>query len=274
MSKDTLKNLNKPLGNENSITDNFRGDDLARETQAARYWNMRYHQVVQERDEFKSDTEIYKYQYEDLKVRNDSNISLARSQIDDLKISLSYRNARLKHINAIALEAIEIGEGFVNEEYDGTKHFNENINKFIDLRQKLGAAEAMPIPKQEPVFYYRPTSSGGYEGPIWAGSIEKCRIDSGVWKPLFAEPQPAQAAAIPEGKLIGILDMVESSIKTAYCNAYPVCCGKGGESCCGSPDPEWSSEDKAVISALEPLQKYISEMLTAAPKPDSAGGES
>jgi len=55
----------------------------------------------------------------------------------------------------------------------------------------------------EPVFYYRPTSSGGYEGPIHAGSIEKVRVDSGVWKPLYAEQVTPNKAEVPSYIKIG-----------------------------------------------------------------------
>jgi hypothetical protein len=44
----------------------------------------------------------------------------------------------------------------------------------------------------QPLFWYRPRSDGGYEGPIHNETIEKVRRDSGVWVPLY----PPQVAAV------------------------------------------------------------------------------
>ena len=50
---------------------------------------------------------------------------------------------------------------------------------------------------RNPLFYFRPRSDGGYEGPIHAGSIEAVRVKSGAWLPLYAAPtaQPAPPVA-------------------------------------------------------------------------------
>lgn len=42
----------------------------------------------------------------------------------------------------------------------------------------------------EPLFWYRPSSDGGYEGPIPHSSIEEVRKNSGAWHPLYAHPAP------------------------------------------------------------------------------------
>ncbi|MET0356185.1 MAG: hypothetical protein ABW044_05365 [Cellvibrio sp.] len=70
----------------------------------------------------------------------------------------------------------------------------------------------------EPVFYYRPTSSGGYEGPIHANSIEKVRIGSGVWKPLFDHSRPS-----PNKADVTSSDLIESgkAFLAAWDEIYP-----------------------------------------------------
>lgn len=46
---------------------------------------------------------------------------------------------------------------------------------------------------QEPLFWYRPRSDGGYEGPLHNGQIEDARKESGAWVPLFAGAAPVSA---------------------------------------------------------------------------------
>ena len=53
---------------------------------------------------------------------------------------------------------------------------------------------AKPV-QREPLFWYRPCSDGGYEGPISNGSIEDVRKRSGAWIPLVAAPVQAGAQA-------------------------------------------------------------------------------
>lgn len=52
----------------------------------------------------------------------------------------------------------------------------------------------------EPLFWYRPRSDGGYEGPLHSGQIEDVRKASGAWVPLFAGAAPASAepVALPQ----------------------------------------------------------------------------
>ena len=66
------------------------------------------------------------------------------------------------------------------------------------------AAGAQPV-QQGPLFWYRPCSDGGYEGPISNGSIEDVRKRSGAWIPLVAAP--VQAQPVP--------DVTKDSIRAA-----------------------------------------------------------
>ena len=47
---------------------------------------------------------------------------------------------------------------------------------------------AAPQPEAEPVFWYRPLSDGGWEGPVSNGCIGEVRKLSGAWVPLYAHP--------------------------------------------------------------------------------------
>lgn len=78
------------------------------------------------------------------------------------------------------------------------------IKQVPELATVPGIAAALSLPatekasaEHEPVFWYRPRSDGGYEGPIHNDAIEDVRKRSGSWIPLYAAPvsQPAPAAS-------------------------------------------------------------------------------
>lgn len=48
----------------------------------------------------------------------------------------------------------------------------------------------------EPLFWYRPRTDGGYEGPLHNGQIEDVRKASGAWVPLFAGAAPVSAEPV------------------------------------------------------------------------------
>lgn len=53
---------------------------------------------------------------------------------------------------------------------------------------------APPVTQERHVFWYRPRSDGGYDGPIHDSQIEQVRRESGAKVPLIAMPiQPAEA---------------------------------------------------------------------------------
>ena len=83
---------------------------------------------------------------------------------------------------SVVEQALEAFEHLVRRHYRlGTEH---------DSRAKaLRAALEQPQIEQEPVFWYRPRSDGGYEGPINHSAIERVRRLSGTWVPLYTHPQ-------------------------------------------------------------------------------------
>ncbi|SPA44648.1 hypothetical protein [Cupriavidus taiwanensis] len=60
-------------------------------------------------------------------------------------------------------------------------------NEWVALRRLQEQARAAPQ-ASGPLFWYRPRSDGGYEGPLHNDSIERCRKESGGWVPLYATP--------------------------------------------------------------------------------------
>ena|SRR5690554_2346044 len=65
------------------------------------------------------------------------------------------------------------------------------------------------------------------------------------------------------------LGEIEDIMQEAYNSAYPVCCGRPGSECCGSPEPEWEEADQRMMDRLDPHQKALREALAAHRK----GGE-
>jgi hypothetical protein len=59
------------------------------------------------------------------------------------------------------------------------------------------------------------------------------------------------------------LDAVRNVLQRAYNSAAAVCCGRAGTECCGSPEPEWSEYDQRIIDDLQPVEKYLSQALSA-----------
>lgn len=78
----------------------------------------------------------------------------------------------------------------------------------------------------EPLFWYRPRTDGGYEGPLHNGQIEDVRKASGAWVPLFAGAAPAAPVATPAPAFsvgvhgVGVIDDSPSAL-AVYFNAAP-----------------------------------------------------
>lgn len=72
------------------------------------------------------------------------------------------------------------------------------------------------VGRGEPVFWYRPTSTGGYDSPIHNYSIEDCRKECGAWKPLYATP------TIPEGYALVPIDGIRYAIGILESNFGPM----------------------------------------------------
>jgi len=56
---------------------------------------------------------------------------------------------------------------------------------------------------------------------------------------------------------------IESIMHEAYNSAEPVCCGRPGMECCGSPAPEWSDFDQRMMDRLAPHQRALNTALAA-----------
>lgn len=66
------------------------------------------------------------------------------------------------------------------------------------------------------------------------------------------------------------LDAIQDALQDAYNNAGLVCCGRGGEECCGCPEPEWDATDQAIMDTLGPIEKQLRESIVPQPQ----GGKS
>ena len=64
-------------------------------------------------------------------------------------------------------------------------------------------------PAQEPLFWVRLRSDGGYEGPIAHSAIEEVRRQSGAWTPLYTSPQ--QRTPLSDDALMDIITSVDRS---------------------------------------------------------------
>ena len=76
---------------------------------------------------------------------------------------------------------------------DASYRFERNLDPNLPIEVAREAAallrELLAEPVQEPLFWVRLRSDGGYEGPIAHSAIEEVRRQSGAWTPLYAAPQ-------------------------------------------------------------------------------------
>jgi hypothetical protein len=89
-------------------------------------------------------------------------------------------------------------------DYDDSEGQAEWMREQLESALRRLAAPASQRPaaqaaSAEPVFWYRPCSDGGYEGPLHHNSIEDIRKRSGGWVPLYATP-PGERPAAPAGE--------------------------------------------------------------------------
>lgn len=75
------------------------------------------------------------------------------------------------------------------------------------------------------------------------------------------QPAPDVAGLVEAAE--AALGEIEDIMQEAYNSAYPVCCGRPGSECCGSPEPEWEETDQRMMDRLAPHQKALREALAA-----------
>ena len=61
-----------------------------------------------------------------------------------------------------------------------------------------------------------------------------------------------------------ILQCLRDVLEIAYNSAEPVCCGRPGVECCGSPEPEWRAFEQTIMDTLGPAEKALAESVQAA----------
>lgn len=91
--------------------------------------------------------------------------------------------------------------------------------------------------------------------------------------PLAAEQQPEPDVSGLVEAAEAALEEIENIMHEAYNSAYPVCCGRVGSECCGSPEPEWDEADQRMTGRLAPHQKALRIALAAHRKQEDSGDE-
>jgi len=61
-----------------------------------------------------------------------------------------------------------------------------------------------------------------------------------------------------------VLQSLRDVLELAYQSAEPVCCGRPGQECCGSPEPEWGPFEQTIMDTLGPAEKVLAESVEAA----------
>lgn len=72
---------------------------------------------------------------------------------------------------------------------------NERAEQIVALLAERDALAAAPV-SAEPLFWYRPRSDDGYEGPLHNSRVGDVRKASGAWVPLFAGTAPVSAEPV------------------------------------------------------------------------------
>lgn len=91
--------------------------------------------------------------------------------------------------------------------------------------------------------------------------------DGGEWSDvIYADDLRAWMtghARVPVELLEQILADVRDKLQEANNEAYPVCCGRSGSECCGSPEPEWPAHAMKIMDTLGPVERNLSALLNA-----------
>lgn len=73
---------------------------------------------------------------------------------------------------------------------------------------------------------------------------------------------------VPMEQIRAALTKVEDVLEAAYHNAYPECCGRAGQECCGDAVQAWSEADQKVMDVLSPIRRALSDILATAQPAD------
>jgi hypothetical protein len=80
---------------------------------------------------------------------------------------------------------------------------------------------------------------------------------------LYTHHNPAVVKQLVEAAE-SALEAMQSVAWEAYQRAEPVCCGRGGNECCGCPEPKWNSVDEVTMLRLHRPQQELTAALAAA----------
>lgn len=121
------------------------------------------------------------------------------------------------------------GQAELTAHTKGGEHLGRH-RALAEIATMLAAAEPQAAPAQDvaptdvqPLFWYRPCSDGGYEGPIHNASIGDVRKRSGAWVPLAPVAQPAAQPA--DARADDELARAKAAINATYDPDYMAGCG-------------------------------------------------
>ena len=64
-------------------------------------------------------------------------------------------------------------------------------------------------------------------------------------------------------ELEGVLESVRDAMSYAYNHAEPVCCGRAGSECCGTPEPEWPDWAEEIMAKLHHAENVLRAIVAA-----------
>ena len=88
-------------------------------------------------------------------------------------------------------------------------------------------------------------------------------LDDAKVQDWYTHPHPAVVKQLVEAAE-SALEAMQSVAVEAYQRAEPVCCGRGGNECCGCPEPKWNSVDEVILLRLHHPQQELTAALSAA----------
>jgi hypothetical protein len=142
----------------------------------------------------------------------------------------------------------------------GADYLRENSDGMSYVRQTLLYAQPVLVSNQTPVAWMCTETKVLYDNDTSA--VDKYHGFNPT-VPLYAHPNPAvvkQLVEAAESALEAMLSVAEE----AYQRAEPVCCGRGGNECCGCPEPKWNSADEVILLRLHRPQQELTAALAAA----------
>lgn len=153
----------------------------------------------------------------------------------------------------------------------GSQHSTDHI-ALLDIAMRV-YTDTQPAPIEQEAI--APPVAWQHRKPIisdihgnakeWSDWIDGQGLATWPHRPLYTTPQPAPTATHDVAGLVEAADAalreIQDIMYEAYNSANPVCCGRPGQECCGSPVPGWSEQDQRTMDRLAPHQRALNDAL-------------